>query len=185
MRKELDSDFNLELIYAETLDFFKRNIKNGTHIAFVCEYGRQLIATVGITLFEMMPTTKYPNGKVARLINMYVVPFYRHQGIAKELLNCAMMYAREHKIGKVMLNPSLMGKSLYENYGFQLLADEIRVDGKLLYDLLIAEHFPYAVWHFPLGSLFSILVFVSLAAVAAIHTPVKRIRNMSLHRSNQ
>ncbi len=124
MRKELDSDFNSELIYAETLNFFKRNIKNGTHIAFVCEYDRQLIATVGITLFEMMPTTKYPNGRVARLMNMYVDPFYRHQGIAKKLLNCAMMYAREHKIGKVMLNPSQMGKSLYENYGFQLLADE-------------------------------------------------------------
>ena len=124
MRKELDSDFNPELIYAETLDFFKRNIKSGTHIAFVCEYDRQLIATVGITLFEIMPTTKYPNGRAARLMNMYVEPFYRHKGIAKELLNCAMMYAKEHRIGKVMLNPSHMGKLLYENYGFQLLSDE-------------------------------------------------------------
>ncbi len=124
MRKELDTDFNLELIYAETLDFFKRNIKNGTHVAFVCEYDRQLIATVGISLFEILPTTKCPNGRTARLMNMYVEPFYRHRGIAKELLNYAMMYAKEHQIGKVMLNPSPMGKSLYENYGFQLLPDE-------------------------------------------------------------
>ena len=35
-----------------------------------------------------------------------------------------MLYAEEHRIGKVMLNPSQMGKSLYENYGFQLLSDE-------------------------------------------------------------
>ena len=124
MRKELDPDFNSELIYTETLDFFKRNIKSGTHIAFVCEQEGQLIATVGITLFEIMPTTEHPNGKVARLMNMYVEPFYRHKGIARELLNCAMLYVREHQIGKVMLNPSQMGKSLYENYGFQLLPDE-------------------------------------------------------------
>ena len=124
MRQELDSDFSSELIYEKTLDFFKHNIENGTHIAFVCEQDRQIIATVGITLFEVMPTTKYPNGKVARLMNMYVDPFYRHKGIAKELLNCAMMYARKHQIGKVILNPSQMGKSLYENYGFQLLPDE-------------------------------------------------------------
>lgn len=49
---------------------------------------------------------------------------------------------------------------------------------KLLYDFLIAEHFPYAVWHFPLGSLFIILLFVFLAAAAAIYAPAKRIRNM-------
>lgn len=51
---------------------------------------------------------------------------------------------------------------------------------KLLYDFLIAEHFPYAVWHFPLGSLFIILLFVFLAAAAAIHAPAKRIRNMAI-----
>ena len=49
---------------------------------------------------------------------------------------------------------------------------------KLLYDFLIAGHFPYAVWDFPIGSLVIILLFVSLAVVAAIHAPAKRIRNM-------
>ena len=124
MRKELDSDFNLELIYTKTLDFFKRNIENGTHIAFICEHNRQMIATAGITLFEVMPTTERLNGKVARLMNMYVAPFFRNKGIAKELLNRIMAYAEKHGIGKVMLNPSQMGKPLYENYGFQRLPNE-------------------------------------------------------------
>ena len=83
-----------------------------------------MIATVGITLFEIMPTTEHPNGKAARLMNMYVEPFYRGKGIAKELLNRVMAYAVEHQIGKVVLNPSPMGKLLYEDYGFQLLPDE-------------------------------------------------------------
>ena len=90
MRKELGADFNSELIYAETLDFFKRNIKSGVHIAFICEHNRQMIATAGITLFEIMPTTERPNGKAARLMNMYVVPLFRNKGIAKELLNRIM-----------------------------------------------------------------------------------------------
>ena len=124
MRKELDADFNSELIYAETLDFFKRNIKNGTHIAFVCEHNRQIIAVAGITLFEIMPTTEHLNGKVARLMNMYVAPLFRSRGIAKELLNRIMAYVEKHQIEKVVLNPSQMGKSLYVNYGFRLLSDE-------------------------------------------------------------
>ena len=51
---------------------------------------------------------------------------------------------------------------------------------KSLYDFLIAGHFPSAVWQFPITSLSVILLFVSIAAIAAVYTPAKRIRNMSI-----
>lgn len=51
---------------------------------------------------------------------------------------------------------------------------------KSLYDFLIAEHFPSAVWQLPTTSLGVILLFVSIAAIAAVYTPAKRIRNMSI-----
>lgn len=51
---------------------------------------------------------------------------------------------------------------------------------KLLYDFLITEHFPYAVWSFPISSLTVILLFVVLASMAAIYPPAKRIRNISV-----
>ena len=51
---------------------------------------------------------------------------------------------------------------------------------KWLYDFLITEHFPYAVWHFPSCSLIIIFVFVSAAAFAAVYAPSKRIRNMGI-----
>lgn len=51
---------------------------------------------------------------------------------------------------------------------------------KLLYDFLIAEHFPYAVWHFPISSLVIILLFVSLAAIVAVYAPTKHIRSMPI-----
>ena len=49
---------------------------------------------------------------------------------------------------------------------------------KSLYGFLIAEHFPSAVWQFPTTSLGVILLFVSIAAIAAVYAPAKRIRNM-------
>lgn len=49
-----------------------------------------------------------------------------------------------------------------------------------LYGFLITEHFPYALWHFPINSLIIILVFVSAAAFAAVYAPSKRIRNMEI-----
>lgn len=51
---------------------------------------------------------------------------------------------------------------------------------KLLYDFLITEHFPYAIWRFPIGSLVIILLVVSLAAIAAVYAPTKRIRSMPI-----
>lgn len=51
---------------------------------------------------------------------------------------------------------------------------------KLLYDFLITEHFPYAVWRLPVSSLTVILLFVLLAATAAVYAPAKRIRNSSV-----
>ena len=52
--------------------------------------------------------------------------------------------------------------------------------GKWLYDFLITEHFPYAVWDFPIGSLIIVLLVVSLAVFAAVYVPSKRIRNMTI-----
>lgn len=51
---------------------------------------------------------------------------------------------------------------------------------KLLYDILIAAHFSYAIWSLPVTPLLIILLFVLLAAIAAIYAPAKRMRNMAV-----
>lgn len=51
---------------------------------------------------------------------------------------------------------------------------------KWLYDLLIAEHFAYAVWNMPVKSLLMILLTVLLAVLLSIHAPAKRIRRLSV-----
>ena len=45
---------------------------------------------------------------------------------------------------------------------------------------VLAIVFPSAVWQFPIISLGVILLFVSIAAIAAVYAPAKRIRNMSI-----
>lgn len=49
---------------------------------------------------------------------------------------------------------------------------------KYLYDNLITTHFAYAVWSFPLVPFAIIIMFVLAAAIAAVYSPAKRIRNM-------
>ncbi|WP_302558186.1 ABC transporter permease [Holdemania filiformis] len=51
---------------------------------------------------------------------------------------------------------------------------------KLLFDLMIASHFGYAVWVFPFQNLAVILGFVFFAGLAAVAAPAKRMRTISI-----
>ena len=51
---------------------------------------------------------------------------------------------------------------------------------KLLFDLIIASHFSYAVWVFPFQNLAVILGFVLFAGLAAVAAPAKRMRTISI-----
>lgn len=51
---------------------------------------------------------------------------------------------------------------------------------KLLYNYLITSHFSYAIWSFPVMSVIIILLFVFVAAIAAVYVPSKRIRKMAI-----
>lgn len=124
MRQERDVNFREEELYENTLNFFKRNIENGSHVAFLCEDNGTIVATAGVTLFEMPPTSKLPNGKVAKLMNMYVVPSHRRQGIADTMLRFVADYVSSHGYHKIMLNSSPMGEHLYQKFGFALIPNE-------------------------------------------------------------
>ena len=124
MRAERDPGFCREALYDRTLSFFHRNIASGNHAAFLCEARGKIVATAGLSFFEMPPTGKLPCPKVAKLMNMYTIPAYRRRGIAHEMLRLAADYAREAGCGKIMLNASEMGRPLYEKFGFSRIPNE-------------------------------------------------------------
>ena len=51
---------------------------------------------------------------------------------------------------------------------------------RMLYEFLITNHFPYAVWSLPAGPLAVILVFVTASAAAAAYAPARRMRTVSV-----
>lgn len=124
MRAERDPGFNREALYDSTLSFFYSNITSGRHAAFLCEDQGRIVATAGLSFFEMPPTVKLPCPKVAKLMNMYTIPEYRCRGIAHEMMRMVTDYAREAGCGKIMLNASEMGRPLYEKFGFSQIPNE-------------------------------------------------------------
>lgn len=51
---------------------------------------------------------------------------------------------------------------------------------KMLFNILIRDHFAYAVWSLPISRLLIIAVFILTAIFAAIYAPSRRMRNMAV-----
>lgn len=52
--------------------------------------------------------------------------------------------------------------------------------GKALFNILIQDHFAYAVWSLPVSRLLIVIAFVLIATLSAIYAPSKRMRNMAV-----
>ncbi len=52
--------------------------------------------------------------------------------------------------------------------------------GKALFNILILDHFAYAVWSLPVSRLLVVTVFVLAATFSAVYAPSKRMRNMAV-----
>ena len=51
---------------------------------------------------------------------------------------------------------------------------------KALFNILILDHYAYAVWSLPISRLLIVIVFVLVATFSAIYAPSKRMRNMAV-----
>lgn len=110
---------------AITREYFLLHMPGGGFIAWLAIDEGAVIGTGGLCLHHVPPTYGNPSGKVAYLVNMYVVPEYRGQGIAAELLERLMREARVLGCDRVALNTSKAGRPVYEKYGFTEVPNEM------------------------------------------------------------
>lgn len=132
---------------------------SGTYTAFVlCIYGFLAIITLVTVLNIMNSISMSVSAKMKQYGAMRAVGMNEHQ-ITKMIAVEAFIYA---------LSGCIVGCAV----GLSL--------SKLLYDILITNHWSYAIWSLPVTSLMIILLFVFAAAVAAVYAPSKRLRSISV-----
>jgi GNAT superfamily N-acetyltransferase len=91
----------------------------GEFRAWVAEAEGQLVACSGLVLYSRMPGMHGLASHEAYVMNMYTYPDYRRQGIASELLNRMIQFARSAGARRIWLRATPMGKPVYEKIGFQ------------------------------------------------------------------
>jgi len=78
----------------------------------------QVIAGAGLWLIEWPPTPIDLSITRGYLLNVFVQPDYRRQGLAHQLMDVVLDYCAQQHIRVIMLHASNKGRPLYESLGF-------------------------------------------------------------------
>ena len=108
-----------EEVVAATVKYFARTIADGTYIGFVAEDDGVPIGTAGAVVIFVPPYGEDLTGRIPRVQNVYVVPEYRRQGIARELFARLIERLRASGLRRISLMATDDGRPLYEEFGFE------------------------------------------------------------------
>lgn len=82
-----------------------------------------VIAGAGVLLREQFPIPGcYRVGIWAHIMNVYTVPAYRRQGLARKLLLHILSWCDSKSIDQITLTASNEGRPLYDSLGFKQTA---------------------------------------------------------------
>ncbi len=124
---ELDDDINMDIVTQESREYYIQSLQNNMHTAYLVFDNNSFVGAGGVSYFSVMPTYHNPTGKKAYVMNMYVRPDYRRQGIATKMLDLLIKDAKIRGITAITLEATRMGKPLYENYGFVKMENEMEL----------------------------------------------------------
>lgn len=128
-REVLENVFGLEPdedLMEANLDYYDRNIRDGSHVAFIAEFDGRECGCGAVCFSEELPSPDNPNGKCAYLMNIYVRSPYRCHGIAHEIVKILLKEAQNRKCGKIYLETTDEGRPVYTSLGFRDLPDMMK-----------------------------------------------------------
>lgn len=86
---------------------------------FVTTEQGKIVAGAGMSIDDFPATPRDQTGRRAYVMNVYTDPQYRHQGLARRLMQTILAWCRANGIHSVALQASDAGRPLYESLGFK------------------------------------------------------------------
>jgi len=114
-------DAQTEKMLAKFVPWLRKKLEEGSYVGWLTstEEGR-VVAGAAMWLMEFPPHWMHEEAVRAYLLNFYVDPEFRGQGLAYSLLRAVVEETRRRGIKVVSLHASVFGKPLYERNGFEL-----------------------------------------------------------------
>ena len=100
-------------------NYFEEHLKDGTYKSWLVTRDGKFVATGGMVVDQHPPSPSNKSGKIAYIMSMYTMPEYRNKGIAKQILESMIEYARDQGITTLSLHTTDMARPLYAELGFK------------------------------------------------------------------
>lgn len=122
-----DAAAEFERVCEET---FERFISSGTNIAWLAEVPGETdpVGVLVLLKFPRLPTLKNSGITEGYIVNVFVIPAWRHRGIASSLTQTAVDYSRRSGLARIRLHATSAGYPVYSQSGFRNRTDEMELD---------------------------------------------------------
>lgn len=110
--------------------YYLTHISNGSHMAFIATFNGEEAGCGSLCLSEELPSPDNPNGKCGYLMNIYVREAFREKGVGHSIVRKLIEVANGMRCGKIYLETTDLGRSLYKSLGFSDLPDMMKLNKK-------------------------------------------------------
>jgi ribosomal protein S18 acetylase RimI-like enzyme len=104
---------------AAAADYFARAIPSGEFQGWLAiTPAGEAVSTSGLVIDQHPPGPGNLSGKTGYIMNVVTHPAYRRRGLARRLVQAALVWLDERDIQRAELHATDMGRPLYESLGF-------------------------------------------------------------------
>ena len=101
-------------------EWLRPRLADGGYLGWIVEDDGVPVAGVGLIVLDWPPHTLHPaDNRRAYLLNMYVEPKHRGQGLAKLLMQVATAHSKSLGIRYMVLHASEAGRPIYSKLGWK------------------------------------------------------------------
>jgi ribosomal protein S18 acetylase RimI-like enzyme len=110
----------LRLMEIAANEYFQAAVAEGSYVGFLAENASgAVIGGGGIVVSAWPGVLGQRQPRRAMILNIYVQPEHRRQGIARALMEKMIVWCKENQFISVGLHASNQGRGLYEKLGFK------------------------------------------------------------------
>ena len=114
------------LLLESSTEYLAKALSNGEYVGWLAQLTaapHSVIGGGGVQFRPLVPRTdpegqSILSGKEGLILNVYVDPAYRRQGVARKIMEAIIAWAPGAGIVRLVLHASPDGRSLYESLGF-------------------------------------------------------------------
>lgn len=111
----------------ENRKFYERHLADGSHLALIARVDGRDVGCGNVCFYYEMPSPDNPAGRCAYIMNIYVRPPYRCNGIAHRLVARLADVSRDLRCGKIYLETTDNAAPIYSSLGFRPMTNMMKL----------------------------------------------------------